>query len=128
MIRFIVAVLVTFLVSTACTTTGGPERTTARNPNVITATELAPHSSLTAREAIQRLRPAFLRTRGPSSIMLNEGDTIVVYVDNTRMGGPEILDQVRANAIREIRYLSSSDASSRFGTGHTSGAILITTM
>jgi hypothetical protein len=111
-------------VTMACA--GGPAPgTPARDLDVITAEELTTQTG-TARQAIERLRPRFLRVRGPSTIHSPEADRIVVYVDNTRMGGVEVLDQLRSEDITEIRYLGSADATSRYGMGHSAGAIVIT--
>jgi hypothetical protein len=117
------AVLV--MASAACASSGAAPQA-ARHPDVITAAELAPHSGGSARQVIERLRPRFLRVRGPSSINNPDADRIIVYVDNNRMGGVEVLDQIQADDIAEIRYLSAPDATSRYGMGHSGGAIVIT--
>lgn len=96
----------------------------ARDLDVITAEELTNQTG-TARQVIERLRPGFLRVRGPSSIMSPDADRIVVYVDNSRMGGVEVLDQIQAMDVEEIRYLNAPDATSRYGMGHSAGAIVI---
>lgn len=112
------------LAAMACAGGPGPGAP-ARDLDVITMEELATQTG-TARQAIQRLRPRFLRVRGPSTIHSPEADRIVVYVDNARMGSVEILDQIRSEDITEIRYLNSADATSRYGMGHSAGAIVIT--
>lgn len=118
--RFLAGVL---LAAMACA--GGPAPgTPTRELDVITAEELKAQTG-TARQAIERLRPRFLRVRGPSTISSPEADRIVVYVDNARMGGVDVLDQLRAEDITEIRYLGSADATSRYGIGHSAGAIVI---
>ena len=50
-----------------------------------------------------------------------------VYVDGARFGGIESLSLIQATPILEIRFLSASEATSRFGTGNSGGAIVITT-
>jgi hypothetical protein len=50
---------------------------------------------------------------------------IVVYIDQTRMGGPSSLSQIPITEVKEIQYLSGTDATQRFGTGHGSGAIIV---
>ena len=42
------------------------------------------------------------------------------------MGGPDMLQQIPITEFKEIRYLSATDATQRFGTGHTAGAIIVT--
>lgn len=96
------------------------------SPDVLTRADLEPLAGITARQAIERLRPRFLRSRGTTSIMNANADRIWVYVDNARLGGIEVLDQLQVHDIGEIRYLNGPDATNRFGMGHTAGAIVIT--
>jgi hypothetical protein len=49
---------------------------------------------------------------------------IKVYLDGLAFGGVESLTMIRANAVLEIRLLSALDATTRFGTGHMTGASL----
>jgi hypothetical protein len=98
-----------------------------KDPNVITGEELASRSTLTARQAIEQLRPQFLRVRGTTTLgNAQTSDVIWVYFDGTRMGTLEVLNNIGAHEIREIRYLNPSEATNRYGTGHVQGAILIT--
>jgi|GraSoiStandDraft_4_1057263.scaffolds.fasta_scaffold875226_2 hypothetical protein len=98
-----------------------PARTRA---DVITAEELAKVDAPNAYLAVQRLRPQYLQTRGQTTIM---GTSVIsVYVDGTRMGGTEALQQIPTTDIKEIRWLNSSEATQRFGTGNAQGAIVIT--
>lgn len=108
-----------------CGTARSPTMAEPRNPDVITAAELERSGDITARQAIERLRPRFLRMRGPSSLQNADADRLIVYVDNARIGGVEVLGQIHAFEIREIRYLSAPDATSRYGTGHSGGVIAI---
>jgi hypothetical protein len=77
----------------------------------------------TALQLVQRLRPVWLQGRGPAG--LREERPLPVYVNDQRLGGPEVLQRYTAGEIREILFLDASAATQRFGTGHTSGAILI---
>ena len=95
--------------------------------DVITADELATIDAQTALQAVQRLRPNFLQTRGGASMSITQGPVnIVVYVDQTRMGGVSTLSQIPVTEIKEIRYLNATDATQRYGTGHGAGAIIVT--
>jgi hypothetical protein len=98
-----------------------------RDPNVITEAELVSRSALTARQVIEQLRPQFLRVRGTTTLgNAQTSDVIWVYFDGTRMGTLEVLNNIGAHEIREIRYLNPSEATNRYGTGHVQGAILVT--
>jgi hypothetical protein len=94
--------------------------------NVITADEIARVNAATALEAIQRLQPAMLtKHRGPSSLHLEDQAQITVYLDGTRFGGVGSLSLIEATSILEIRFLSASEATFRYGTGNSGGAIEI---
>lgn len=121
--RLMLAALASLTV--ACASARPPAAGATRDPDVITIAELERHADITARQAIERLRPRFLRMRGPSSLQNPDADRLLVYVDNSRIGGIEVLDQIHAFEIREIRYLSAPDATSRYGTGHSGGVIAI---
>ena len=79
-----------------------------------------------ALQAVQRLRPNFLQTRGGASSSITQGpQDVVVYVDQTRMGGPSTLAQIPITDVKEIQYLNGTDATQRYGTGHGSGVIIV---
>lgn len=113
-------------VLSACASTPAQRTSGSADPNVILEAELATYADRPVVQAIQRLRPQFLRTRGVSSVNRTAVDVVVVYLGGTRMGGPEALEQIRTADVREIRYLSPSDASQRFGLNHSNGAIILT--
>ena len=116
-------VLTTAVVVAACASSA-EDRGRRHNPDVITAEEIAATNVATAFEVVERLRPQFLRTRGPSSALLET--RITVFQDNMNLGGIDMLRQIRAADVQEIRYLSASDATTRFGSGHPAGAIVVT--
>ncbi len=76
---------------------------------------------------VDRIRPAWLRQRGPTSIQDPNSGFPVVYLDGTRYGDIGELRGIRADQVATIQYLSSADATTRFGLGHVGGAILVMT-
>ena len=96
-----------------------------RNPTLITTEEIQESSATTAYEVVSRLRPAWLRKRGTSS--LNREGTILVYRDGLRMGSPEALRQLNVSDIASITYMDGREATQRFGTDHGNGVIAVTT-
>lgn len=119
----------------ACASAGASGSTTGSrqhySQNVISAEELATIDAPDAYQAIQRLRPQFLvASRGPTELGSRRSGGadggIMVYLENTRLGGVSALAQIPTNDIKEIRYLSASEATQRYGTGNTSGAIVVT--
>jgi hypothetical protein len=49
-----------------------------------------------------------------------------VYVNGVRSGDVNSLHQIQVIDVREVRRLSATEATQRYGTGHTMGAILVT--
>ena len=119
-----ISVLLLVLAAAACASTGAR---TSRNSDVITAEEIQSASVSTAYEAVQRLRPTFLRGRGQTSITSSGSDLPVVYVNGLRSGSVEQLHTIPAQDVQTIRFISASDATTRYGTGHTGGVIEVTT-
>jgi hypothetical protein len=109
---------------------GATQQSTARphgSRDRITQDELANLDVQNALQAVQRLRPQFLQTRGGATQSINSGPVdIVVYVDQTKMGGPSVLSQIPISDVKEIQYLNAADATQRYGTGHAAGAIIVT--
>ncbi len=110
----------------AALSSGQPAAPIRRNANLITADEIATLGGRaeTALQIVEQLRPAMLRPRGGAT---SGAEPIATYVDGVKVGDVEGLRSVQAAMISEIRYLNPNDATQRFGTGHTSGAIVIVT-
>ncbi|MDX1566596.1 MAG: hypothetical protein R3223_02275 [Longimicrobiales bacterium] len=124
--RFLMTTLLVLLATTGCASAGSSEGS-SRNPDVITSEELrgTQIQSETAYNAIQRLRPAWLRARGSS--FTGGRQLPSVFVDGTRYGEIDALRSLNVSEIAEIEYLDSRDATTRFGTGYPAGAIMVTT-
>ena len=106
----------------ACATSQGSG--TRRSMSVLTADEIAEAAVLTAAEAIQRCRPQWLQRRGPPTI---GSIPPTLYVDGVRWDDFTELDRIRAEMVERMEFLSSLDATNRFGVNHDAGAILVTT-
>ena len=98
----------------------GESRTARGNSNLITESEISATAYQNALEIVTNLRPAMTRPR-PG------GGPVMFYLDDVKMMDLSGLSTVPANRIREIRYISAQDATTRWGTGHASGVILVTT-
>ena len=109
------------LLAASCASGGGSgESGPRRNRNVITSEEFTQIAEVgTVFEAIQRLRPNWLRGRGGSSAK--------VFVDGVQMGDTGVLRNYRVDVIRECRFITSTDATLRFGTGYGGGVIEVIT-
>ncbi len=123
-------VLLAALGVAACAAASQGGQTAARSSNIITAEEIASISAANAYEVVQRLRSKWLITRGTPGARdpILEGGLsggIVVYLDGVRRGGVEALRDIPVEQIRELRWIDAKDATTRYGTGHTSGVIEI---
>lgn len=98
----------------------------ARSSNVITREEIADSGLTNMHEVIERLRPNFLRSRGPNSIM-QQTEQVVVYLDDVYGGDVGMLRSIDANTVRRVEFVSGPDTGFRFGRNHSSGAIHIVT-
>jgi hypothetical protein len=92
--------------------------------NVITRAEVEAEGPSSVFDLVQKIRPYWLTQRTRS---LTQDTEVVVYLDGTRMGGPEALRQVSTPDVEKLEYLDARLATARLGTGHVNGAILITT-
>lgn len=97
----------------------------SRDRYLITAEEIQDLPVTTAWELVERLRPAWLRSRGPASMRSSAPEYPVVYIDEVQSGGLEALQRVSSLSIHEIRFISGRDAATRFGLNHGAGAILV---
>jgi len=101
--------------------------TTARSSDALDCAEIRSARVDNAYEAVMRFRPEFLRPRGAHVPGDPSGAAPMVYVDNVRQGGPDMLRTIPAGAIVDIRYLSATTASDRFGPMHPGGVIVVRT-
>lgn len=89
----------------------------------ITEAEISAGIYQNALDIVQNLRPNMTRPRGTSSTPV----PVVAYVDDVRLMDLGGLATIPAGRVREIRYINATDATTRWGTGHGSGVILVTT-
>lgn len=106
-----------------CASSGGggtSSRPAGATTNRIVAAELAEVGQIDALQAVNRLRPRWTAVRGGS-------DSPVLYVDGSRRSSLSDLGSLRATDVQTMEFMSANDATTRFGTGHTGGAIMVTT-
>jgi hypothetical protein len=97
-----------------------------RSSTLITREELLATDAPDAYQAVERLHPDWLRGRGLTSFT-GPPPKVLVYLDGQLLGDVGILSRLTLNGIREIRYLNASDATQRWGTGHSAGVIEVLT-
>lgn len=78
--------------------------------------ELIATGPLTLREALTRTRPAFLRSTNP---IVREGESSVpiVYVDERKLGGLDILELIQVGEVAQVRFLTPTAARIFYGSG-----------
>ncbi|MDT0631044.1 hypothetical protein RQM47_00270 [Rubrivirga sp. S365] len=94
------------------------------NRNTITAAEVAEATTVgNAYLLVERLRPLWLRKRGPRSILFDPG--IIVYEGTMRFGDAESLRYIPTIDVESLRFLPPDRAMLIHGAGHPHGAIVV---
>jgi hypothetical protein len=96
---------------------------------ILTAEEISRTTALTAYDAIQIRRPAFLA--GAQRRALRDADQPdarpVVYVNGVFYGEVESLRDIPVREIKEIRFLEANDATRVLGSVYVGGVIMVIT-
>ncbi len=98
-------------------------RTKTTSSALLTGDEIRRNHIDNAYDAVRRLRPAFLSTRGPTSVLNAPRQDIVVIVNGLPYGGVEDLRSLRAGEIAWVRRLTAAEAYVKSGHPAPSGAI-----
>ena len=123
--RIILSSILLTLALTGCAS-GSASGGQRRNPDLITSEELRQTDSegLSAFQAVQRMRPQWLRGRGVGSF--GGGlELPKVMVEESPYGEVDDLRSMNVSDIDEMRFLGAAEATTRFGTGYDAGAILV---
>jgi hypothetical protein len=115
------------LALSACAS-GGPSDTVPRrgSSDRITADELQQSAGQDLYTVVQRLRPQWLVIRG--GVTAQGRATIAVILDGVRqLGSVEVLRSMKAADTQELRFVNARDATTRYGTDMTAGAIEVLT-
>ena len=125
----VLALVVSACASSPDTPFGGEFETSAAasrgNSRLIVRAQLEPLVGRSAYEAVETLNPRWLQPRGGSP---QYGPSYArVVVDGTVRRELADLYRMSTNNIETMRYLSASDATTRYGTGYIGGVIEVTT-
>jgi hypothetical protein len=101
---------------------GSSARPAGSTADRIGRAELQEADNLDGLEAIQRLRRQWLQGRGGAM----GASPVVLYIDGTKRQSLDDLRIYRTTEIQQIDYMNSNDATTRYGTGHGGGAIIVT--
>jgi hypothetical protein len=96
---------------------------------ILTAEEMSRTTALTAYDAIQVRRPAFLAGAQRRALRdVDQPDTRpVVSVNGIYYGEVESLRDIPVREIKEIRFLEANDATRVLGSAYAGGVIMVTT-
>ena len=125
------ALVLPLIACAAATCRAGPRpNTVGFNPNLLVEADVRQARSEGVRdlyELISRTRPRWLDVRQDRSLRLET--SIVVYQNNSRLGGIDALRGYSLENIGSVRYLDSAQAGQLpgAGSGHIEGAIVIST-
>jgi hypothetical protein len=100
---------------------------TGRDANVITAPELSHSRAANAYDAIRHIRPEWLRTRDPGSVVYFRASRPAAAVDNVIVGGIEVLQAMPLDTVARIEYVSAWKAAKLYGATFGNGVMLIET-
>ena len=102
-----------------CASSG--ESSSGSTRDTLTRADLLETSEETLYEAIQRLRPRWLRARGANL----DGRTLPqVFVDGSPRGDASVLRQIRVLDVTDVRFLSAIDAATVYGTLAAAGGVI----
>lgn len=94
-----------------------------RQRNVITSEQMIAVNASTVYEGLEKLEPAWVASRGPTSLT-NPAPTVPsVVIGGNEVGDANFLKSLRPGEIREVRYYPVGEASARFGMGHPGGVL-----
>ncbi len=120
------ALLIAILFLTGCGSSKSGIKKSNYDRHLITLEEIERTTGSTAYDLILKLRPFWIRGRGPRSINRNtEAQYPMIYLNGQKFGNIDTLSEITNTNITEIKFLSPSDATIRYGVNHGGGAILI---
>lgn len=92
-----------------------PSRPRARSSNILIEEDIRRIEASDAYDVVQRLRPSWLRRRGPTNARNPGSGEVTVYVDGLAFGNAASLRYIPAGNVVGMAYLSATDATLRFG-------------
>ena len=119
--------MLTFAGVMACAPAATGSAHALRDSRLITEQEIITANESTAYDVVAKLRPNFLKTRGRSTINASTSEYAAVFVDGQPYGDLSTLRNIAAPQVREIRYISGTDAVTRYGTQYGAGVIDVRT-
>ncbi|HET9011641.1 MAG TPA: hypothetical protein VFN38_07475 [Gemmatimonadaceae bacterium] len=107
-----------FIGTAACapaTASAGNDTPPRGDSKTVTEAELAVATQLNLYDYVAAERPRWLR--------VSRGLPLVIYVEDTRLGGPSTLKTLTTNTVRMLRYYEASAAQAKF-SGRDIGTVI----
>jgi hypothetical protein len=124
-----VSILVIGLFSSGCAAASSSTRPMkSASRDVITAAEIVASRVTDVYQAVVQLRPEFLRKRSAAPIAPYRAPQVIVYLDDLEFGAAESMRHIPLVRVRQIRYMSATEADLRWGGRHPAGAIHVSTL
>jgi len=115
------------VVIAGCATGAGGGGGGGRNPDVITAEEVASRVDSDGYELVQSVRPGWLRPRTTGTFSSQGPVMPEVFIDGSYYGPIDALRNVPTTSIDSIEFIGASDATTLYGTGYMGGVIHVHT-
>jgi hypothetical protein len=123
--RFLLAAFVAVLAACAGTPSDGVPQ--GRNPNLIPLEEIQASTATNLHDLVTSARPAWLRTRSGVGGSAGPDEGVMIYLNQSRLGGPGELRQMDLAGVTSLTFVEPAAATQRWGTGHARGAIVVST-
>ena len=120
------ALFLVTLASTAVSACASANKQTTSQPssrNRLTREQLASANTANLYDAISKVRPEWLSSRGPTSVTNSTPTSVDVFMSGSMLGKAESLKEIGVIDVTEVRYWDAASASARFGMGHPRGVI-----
>ena len=119
-----VALVLATMTLAGCASTAGSSD--GGSPNTLTGEQLIATRQGSLYQAVQTLRPYWLRPRGANS--LSGPSEVVLFVNGSPYGTVRDLNTITIDSVMEIQFMSASEAGARYGTtAGSSGVLLVRT-
>ena len=123
--RFVMPLMLAFVIA-GCSSKATPMAGSRAEANLLTQQQLVSSNADNLYDALEKLRPEWLRSRGPVSMTNAEPSRASIFMNGQLMGKPDFLRDVNIIDITEVRYWPAGPAAAKFGMGHPRGVIEIT--
>lgn len=124
--RMMERLALTSLILAGCSGAANQSATARGDRNLLTREQLVATNSANLYDAVEKLRPEWLTSRGPTSVSDPTPTMASVYMNGQQLGKAEYLRDVLVADVTEVRFWPAGQAAAKFGMGHPRGVIELT--